>query len=114
MTSSLAAYAITSRLEPRAGRQAELIALLRRLSERIHAEPGCLHYSVHREPGVEGGALTVVQAYDTVEAFHEHAAWMTSHVPALADLLAVAPDPPVLLEQVLLTGDPGESFAHGS
>jgi len=106
------AHVITSRLKPRAGGQSELIDLLRQYSMRIHAEAGCLHYSIHRHPGDDHGALTVLQVYATAEAFREHAAWMRSNLPELAALLAGAPGSPTLLEQVLLTGNPKEAFVE--
>ncbi|MFJ3034957.1 putative quinol monooxygenase [Curtobacterium pusillum] len=97
-------FVITSQLQAGPGQQDDLIALLRELAESIHAEPECTHYSIHRAIGDTIGPLTVVQVYATAEAFRLHQQWMRTRVPALAALLAGPPSPPVLLEQVILSG----------
>ncbi|GAA4667458.1 putative quinol monooxygenase [Frondihabitans cladoniiphilus] len=104
-------YVITNQMQARPGGQDALVTLLRELASEIHSESGGLHYSIHRAPGDSDGPVTVVQAYSSREAFQEHAAWMRPHLPRLVALLAGPPAPPVLLEQVVLSGHPRESFA---
>ena len=97
-------FVVTSSMQAQAGRQDELVALLRRYAISMHAEPGGIHYSVHRPVGDDSGPVTVIQAYDSVEAFRQHGEWMRTRVPELASLLASPPTPPVLLEQIVLSG----------
>jgi quinol monooxygenase YgiN len=108
------AYVVTNQLQAQPGRQEQLVTLLRRLATSMHAEPGGVHYSVHREIDDDDGPLTVIQAYDSVEAFHQHSAWMRSHVPQLASLLATAPAPPILLGQVVLSGHRREKLGFST
>jgi len=100
-----------NRLQPAAGRRAELIGLLREFAVSIHADPGCLHYSVHEPTDDEDGILTVIQVYSSADGFQHHAEWMAPNVPRLGPLLATAPDPPVLLRSVPMGGDQKERFA---
>lgn len=55
--------------------------------------------------------MTVIQAYSSMEAFQEHAAWMVSNVPRLATLLESPPPPPALLQQAPLSGHVKESLS---
>src|SRR5665213_2492148 len=97
-------------MQAKAGQQGQLIEFLRGLAVSMHAEPGRLHYSVHRAIDDEEGPVTVIQAYFSLEAVEEHGAWMSTHIPTLISLLAEPPAPPVLLEQVRLSGHPLEFF----
>jgi quinol monooxygenase YgiN len=99
-----------SQLQAKTGRREDLIELLREFAVSIHAEPGGVHYSVSQPIGDEHGPLTIIQACSAMEAFAEHSAWVRPRIPRLAELLAAAPAPPVLLEQVRLSGDPKESL----
>lgn len=106
----MATVVFTNQLQPADGQRDALIGLLREFADSIHADPGCLHYSVHEPIGDEATALTVIQAYTSVAAFEKHGEWMAPNIPRLAALLAFPPDPPVLLQPVSLSGDPKESF----
>jgi quinol monooxygenase YgiN len=97
-------------MQAKPGRQSELVELLRGIAVSMHAEPGRLHYSVHRAIDDENGPVTVIQAYSSREAVDEHAAWMSERIPTLAALLDSPPKPPVPLEQVVLSGHRLESF----
>jgi quinol monooxygenase YgiN len=109
----MSSYVFINRLQPKDGHREQLIELLREFAGSIHQEPGGLHYSVHHAIDDKTGPLTVIQAYSSLAAFEEHGAWMGPNVPRLLPLLASPPEPPVLLEQVTLTGHPRESFAAG-
>src|SRR5947209_6171374 len=109
----MSSYVFINRLQPKDGQRGQLIELLREFATSIDQEPGGLHYSVHHAIDDETGPLTVIQVYSSVAAFEEHGAWMGPNVPRLLPLLASPPEPPVLLEQVTLTGHPRESFAAG-
>jgi len=100
-----------NRLQAKEGQRGELIALLREFATSIHNEPGGVHYSLHHPIDDETGPLTVIQVFSSVAAFEEHGAWMGPNVPKLVALLASPPEPPVLLEQISLTGHPRESFS---
>jgi quinol monooxygenase YgiN len=100
-----------NRLQPADGKRGELIALLREFAASIHAEPDCLHYSVHEPIDDEAGPLTVIQAYTSLAGFEKHGEWMEPNIPRLVPLLAYPPQPPVLLRSVSLGGDPKESFS---
>jgi quinol monooxygenase YgiN len=106
----MSTYAFVNTMQAKAGRQGELVELLRDLAVSMHAEPGRLHYSVHRAIGDENGPVTVIQGFASLEAVEAHAAWMEPHLPELVSLLDAPPDPPVLLEPVVLSGHPLESF----
>jgi hypothetical protein len=54
--------------------------------------------------------VTVIQAFSTREAVDAHDQWMSTQVPRLIALLEFPPDPPILLEQVELSGHRLESF----
>ncbi|WP_022886854.1 putative quinol monooxygenase [Glaciibacter superstes] len=107
---TVSVFVVTNQMQAQPGRQKELVALLRRFATTMHAEPGGVHYSVHRPIGDDSGPLTVIQAYASVKAFQDHGDWMRTRVPELASLLAAAPTPPVLLEQVALSGHVRETF----
>jgi quinol monooxygenase YgiN len=106
----MSTYVFVNEMQAKAGQQSELVDFLRGLAVSMHAEPGRLHYSVHRAIDDENGPVTVIQAYASRAAVDEHAAWMSTHLPKLAALLDSPPAPPVLLEQVVLSGHPLESF----
>jgi len=105
------AFVTVNQLQPKDGQRGKLIELLREFAVSMHAEPGCVHYSVHEPIDDEAGPLTVIQAYSSIEAFEEHSAWMASNVPKLAALLASPPHPPVLHRQVSLSGHAKESLS---
>ncbi len=107
----MSTFVFVNHLQAKDGKQEELIKLLREFAVSIHAEAGGVHYSVHRAIDDKTGPLTVIQAFTSVEAFEEHGAWMGPNVPKLLPLLASPPNPPVLLEQVPLTGHVRESFS---
>lgn len=100
-----------SQLQPKDGQRNEVIKLLRELAVSIHAEPGGVHYSVHKPTHDHNGPLTVIQVCSSIDAFREHSAWMHPNVPRLASLLAAPPQPPVLHEPVSLSGHRKESFS---
>jgi quinol monooxygenase YgiN len=104
-------FIFVNRLQAKDGHREELIELLREFAVSMHAEPGCVHYSIHEPVEDETGLLTVIQAYSSIEAFQEHAAWMGPNVPRLAALLESPPQPPALLQQVPLSGDVKESLS---
>jgi quinol monooxygenase YgiN len=104
-------FVFVNRLLPKDGQRDKLVGLLREFAVSMHAEPGCVHYSVHEPVDDEAGPLMVIQAYSSREAFEEHSAWMGPNLPRLATLLASPPQPPVLYQQVSLSGDPKESFS---
>jgi quinol monooxygenase YgiN len=104
-------FVITNRLQPKDGQRDKLIGLLREFAVSMHAEPGCVHYSVHMPVDDEAGPLTVIQAYSSREAFGKHSAWMGPNLPRLAALLASPPQPPVLYQQVSLSGHAKESLS---
>src|SRR3954447_6141040 len=100
-----------NRLQPAEGKREALLELLREFATSIHADPGCLHYSIHEPVDDEVAPFTVIQAYSSVSAFEKHGEWMAPNIPRLVPLLASPPDPPVLLRSVSLGGDPKESFS---
>ncbi|MGH6657480.1 MAG: putative quinol monooxygenase [Actinocrinis sp.] len=104
-------FVFVNRLQAKDGQREQLIELLREFAVSMHAEPGCIHYSIHQPADDETGPLTVIQAYSSIEAFQEHSAWMGPNVPRLAALLESLPQPPVLLQQVPLSGHAKESLA---
>ncbi|WP_335981945.1 SDR family oxidoreductase [Streptomyces sp. CA2R106] len=91
-----------STMEPKDGRRADLLEVLAELAEQIRAEPGCLHYSVHRTRGEDSGPLLVVQMFASIQAFTEHSAKVAGQIPRLGALLATPPKPPTLFEPVPL------------
>lgn len=103
--------AIVNQLQPKDGQRDKLIELLREFAVSMHAESGCVHYSVHQPVEDETGPLRVIQAYSSIEALQEHAAWMDSQLPRLATLLESLPQPPALLQQVPLSGHAKESLS---
>lgn len=107
----MSTYIVVNHLQPKEGLRDQLIELLREFAVSMHAEPGGIHYSVHQPIDDPSGPLAVVQAYSSVEAFEEHGAWMRSNVPSLAALLVSRPQPPVLHQQVSLSGHARESFS---
>lgn len=107
----MSVFIFANQLQPKDGQRKELVELLREFSLSMHAESECVHYSVHQPIDDENGPLTVIQAYSSVEAFDEHSIWMGSNVPRLVPLLASPPQPPVLHQQVSLTGHAKESFS---
>lgn len=108
----MSAYVFVNKLQAKARQQAELIELLREFAVSMHAEPGGVHYSVHRAIDDEDGPITVIQAYASLEAFDKHSAWMSTRVERLLPLLESPPAPPVLLEQIALSGHTRESFGE--
>ena len=107
----MSTFVFVNRLQAKDGHREELIELLREFAISIHAELGCVHYSIHAPIEDETGPLTVIQAYSSMEAFQAHAAWMGPNVPRLATLLESPPQPPALLQQVPLSGDIKESLS---
>ncbi|MEY9836452.1 SDR family NAD(P)-dependent oxidoreductase [Streptacidiphilus sp. EB103A] len=89
-----------STMEARNGRREDLVEVLTELATQIRAEPGCLHYSVHRARGDADGPLLVVQAFASIEAFRQHSASIAAQIPRIAALLATPPVPPTLFEPV--------------
>ena len=106
----MSAFVFVNQLRPKDGQRGRLVELLREFGVSMHAEPGCVHYSVHEPIGDESGPLTIIQAYSSIAAFEEHGAWMGLNVPRLAPLLASPPRPPVLHQQISLSGHAKESF----
>ncbi|MFJ5306851.1 putative quinol monooxygenase [Streptomyces sp. NPDC088350] len=94
------AVVAVSTMEPRNGRREDLLEVLADLAPRIRAEPGCLHYSVHRARGDTDGPLLVIQMFASIEAFTEHSASVADQIPRIAALLATPPVPPTLFEPV--------------
>lgn len=90
-----------STMEPKSGRREDLLEVLAELAAQIRAEPGCLHYSVHRPRGEADGPLLVIQRFASIEAFTEHSASVADQIPRIAALLATPPMPPTLFEPVL-------------
>lgn len=107
----MSVFTFLNQLQAKDGQRDQLLSLLREFAVSIHAEPGCVHYSVHVPVDDESGPVRVIQAYSSVKAFQEHAAWMGPNIPRLAELLEFPPQPPVLLEQVPLSGHPKESLS---
>lgn len=103
-------FVIVNELQPKSGQRDKVIGLLREFAASMHAEPGCVHYSVHQPVEDENGPLKVIQAYSSVEAVQEHAAWMGPNVPRLAPLLESLPQP-ALFQQVSLVGHVKESLS---
>ena len=106
----MSTFVFVNHLQAKDGKHEELIELLREFAVSIHAEVGGVHYSVHRPVDDKTGPLTVIQAFSSLQAFDEHAAWMGPNIPRLLLLLVSPPKPPVLLEQVSLGGHVRESF----
>ncbi|WP_327105900.1 putative quinol monooxygenase [Nonomuraea glycinis] len=44
----MSAFVFVNRLQAKDGRRDELIELLREFAVSMHAEPGCVHYSIHK------------------------------------------------------------------
>ena len=107
----MSTFVFVNHLQAKDGLRDKLIELLREFAVSMHAEPGCVHYSVHRPVEDEAGPLTVIQAYSSIEAYEEHAVWMGVNVPRLAPLLEFLPQPPALLQQVPLSGHAKESLS---
>lgn len=104
-------FIIVNELRPKSGQRDKVVELLREFAVSMHAEPGCVHYSVHEPVEGEDGPLQVIQAYTSIEAFQEHVAWMGPNVPRLAALLEGQAHPPALLRQVSLSGHAKESLS---
>ncbi len=73
-----------------------------------------MHYSVHRPLGDDDdGALLLVQAYASPEAFRSHGEKIHVDIPRVAALLESAAKPPPLYESLWLGGHAAkESFAQ--
>ncbi|GAA1931853.1 SDR family NAD(P)-dependent oxidoreductase [Streptantibioticus ferralitis] len=99
------AVVAVSTMEPKHGRRDDLVAVLAELAQQIRAEPGCMHYSVHRTRGEDTGPLLVVQMFASIEAFTEHSSSVADQIPRISALLATPPVPPTLFEPVPLGGD---------
>jgi quinol monooxygenase YgiN len=95
------AVVAASTMEPKDGRREDLLAVLAELAPQIRAEPGCLHYSVHRPRGAADGPLLIIQKFASIEAFTQHSASVADQIPRIAALLAKPPVPPTLYEPVL-------------
>lgn len=106
----MSTYVFVNKMQAKAGQQGELIELLRDFGTSMNVEPDRLHYSVQRAIDDEEGPVTVIQAFSTREAVDAHGEWMSTQVPRLMALLEFPPDPPILLEQVELSGHRLESF----
>lgn len=104
-------FVFVNQLQPKDGQRDRLVELLRDFGVSMHAESGCVHYSVHEPIGDENGPLTIIQAYSSIAAFDEHTAWMDLNAPRLAPLLASPPSPSVLHQQISLSGHAKESFS---
>ncbi|MFI0237622.1 SDR family oxidoreductase [Streptomyces sp. NPDC016845] len=91
----------TSTMEPKSGRREDLLEVLAELAPQIRAEPGCLHYSVHRARGDADGPLLVTQEFASIEAFRKHSASVADQIPRIAALLATPPVPPTLFEPAI-------------
>ncbi|WP_159056641.1 SDR family NAD(P)-dependent oxidoreductase [Streptomyces yokosukanensis] len=89
-----------STMAPAKGRRADLVEVLTGLAPQIRAEPGCLHYSVHRARGDADGPLLVIQMFTSIEAFRAHSAAVADQIPRIGALLATPPAPPTLFEPV--------------
>lgn len=107
----MSTFVFVNQLQAKDGHREELIELLRELAVSMHAEIGRVHYSIHEPVEDETGPLTVIQAYSSIEAYEEHAAWMSPRLPRLAALLKSLPQPPALLQQVPLSGHVKESLS---
>ncbi|MEC3998042.1 SDR family oxidoreductase [Actinacidiphila sp. DG2A-62] len=94
-----------STMEPKRERRDDLVEVLAELAEQIRAEPGCLHYSVHRARGEDDGRLLVIQMFTSIQAFSEHSAKVAGQIPRLGALLATPPEPPTLFERLPLGDD---------
>ncbi|WP_369394560.1 SDR family NAD(P)-dependent oxidoreductase [Streptomyces sp. CG1] len=94
------AVVAVSTLEPMEGRREDLVEVLTELAPQIRAEPGCLHYSVHRPRGGADGPLLVIQMFTSIEAFRDHSAGVADQIPRIGALLAAPPAPPTLFEPV--------------
>ncbi|MER5549410.1 SDR family NAD(P)-dependent oxidoreductase [Streptomyces sp. NPDC002589] len=94
------AVVAVSTLEPMEGRREDLVEVLTELAPQIRAEPGCMHYSVHRPRGGADGPLLVIQMFTSIEAFRDHSAGVADQIPRIGALLAAPPAPPTLFEPV--------------
>jgi quinol monooxygenase YgiN len=106
----MSTYVFVNKMQAKAGQQSDLIDLLRDFAVSMNVEPDRLHYSVQRAIDDPEGPVTVIQAFATREAVDAHGDWMSAQAPRLMALLEFPPDPPILLEQVELSGHPLESF----
>ncbi|MFF3849762.1 putative quinol monooxygenase [Streptomyces sp. NPDC002328] len=98
-----------STMQAEDGRGQDLVEVLAELATQIRAEPGCLHYSVHRARGDTDGPLLVIQVFASIEAFREHSARVAAQIPRIAALLATPPVPPTLFEPVPRSAPTGAS-----
>jgi quinol monooxygenase YgiN len=89
-----------STMEAKTGRREDLVEVLAELATQIRAEPGCLHYSVHRTRGDADGPLLAIQVFTSIEAFTQRSANVAAQIPTIAALLATPPVPPTLFEPV--------------
>jgi quinol monooxygenase YgiN len=107
------AVVFVSTLQPKNGRRDELVELLAELAKHIHAEPGCMQYSVHRPLGDDNGPLLVIQMYASVEAYREHNSWVRGQISRISELVATPPVPPTLFEPVSLGDDAAKESLSG-
>lgn len=89
-----------STMQPKNGGREDLLKVLTELAPQIRAEPGCLHYSVHRARSDADGPLLIIQRFASIEAFTQHSASVADQIPRIGALLAVPPVPPTLFEPV--------------
>ncbi|MHC3475588.1 SDR family oxidoreductase [Streptomyces sp. 7R007] len=101
-----------STMKAKNGRREDLVEVLAALAPQIRAEPGCLHYSVHRARGDADGPLLAIQVFASIEAFTQHSANVAAQIPRIAALLAAPPVPPTLFEPVPPSA-PTEGVSNG-
>ncbi|MGW0087331.1 putative quinol monooxygenase [Streptomyces sp. NPDC003393] len=87
-------------MQPKNGGREDLLKVLTELAPQTRAEPGCLHYSVHRARSDADGPLLIIQRFASIEAFTQHNARVADQIPRIGALLAVPPVPPTLFEPV--------------
>ncbi|MFJ6900701.1 SDR family oxidoreductase [Streptomyces hokutonensis] len=107
------AVVAVSTMEPQNGQREDLVKLLSELAPRIRAEPGCLHYSVHRSRGDADGPLLVIQMFASVEAFTRHSSVVAAEIPRISALLAAPPAPPALFEPLFQSSTLTEGIGNG-
>lgn len=100
LSDSTGTVVAVSTMQPGNGRREDLLEVLAGLAPQIRAEPGCLHYSVHRARGDADGPLLVIQMFASIEAFRQHSASVADQIPRIGALLAMSPVPPTLFEPV--------------
>ncbi|NMI01778.1 putative quinol monooxygenase [Pseudonocardia acidicola] len=86
---------VVATITPAQGREADVEKALREAIPQVHAEPGCLLYSLHRSPS---GAFVFVEKWSSAEALkvHSGAAALAALSPKLEGALAGPMDVQVL------------------